>query len=260
MTHYPQSSTAIGYQYGAAPAAYNTAPGYHAIQSPIGPADTPGLTLDQRFQQVSLNPQATPSHVPKQVDNDMDETPGSSIQYKAYNQTEPRNFAPRTAGSPSYLPPPPAFNLGQNAKAKDNSAQAASHSAASDADPFFSPGLTRRAAPAPTPAPVSQAMVLSSISEDNQLDLAPNPVYYGPVPAEIRALRSEHLNSLTDGPTGLPTQDVALSPDNFPFIESCTQAGPVSYGVVKIKNVSQSNIFVPLLCVSITFHFGRSLI
>ncbi len=61
--------------------------------------------------------------------------------------------------------------------------------------------------------------------------------YHCPVPAEIRMMRSTQLNQLTDGPMSLPTQDVALNSQNFPFMESTTQAAPVGHGVVKIRNV-----------------------
>jgi hypothetical protein len=64
------------------------------------------------------------------------------------------------------------------------------------------------------------------------------PHIQAPVPSHIQALRSEHLNRLTSGPTGRPTLDVALDPANFPFIQGTTQAAPVKHGVVKIKNVS----------------------
>lgn len=63
-----------------------------------------------------------------------------------------------------------------------------------------------------------------------------------PVPNHIQALRSEHLNRLTSGPTGRPTLDVALDAANFPFIQGTTQAAPVKHGVVKIKNVCLSTI------------------
>ncbi|KAK3372400.1 hypothetical protein B0H63DRAFT_496912 [Podospora didyma] len=60
----------------------------------------------------------------------------------------------------------------------------------------------------------------------------------GPVPAAIQAQRSEHLNKLTRGPTGLPTIDAALQNTNFPFIESCTQmVNAQKHGVVKIRNI-----------------------
>ncbi|AEO64981.1 uncharacterized protein THITE_37843 [Thermothielavioides terrestris NRRL 8126] len=62
-------------------------------------------------------------------------------------------------------------------------------------------------------------------------------MFYVPASAEIRALRSAQLNKLTEGPAGVPSQDVGLSEQNFPFIDATTQGGPVSHGVIKIKNI-----------------------
>ncbi|KAK4125129.1 hypothetical protein N657DRAFT_570749 [Parathielavia appendiculata] len=84
---------------------------------------------------------------------------------------------------------------------------------------------------------ISQALVLQSVPENNQLALAPYTGLHSQVPPEIRAVRSAQLNKLTEGPMGLPTQDMALNPQNFPFMESTIQAAPVGYGVVKIKNI-----------------------
>ncbi|GAB1312289.1 hypothetical protein MFIFM68171_02499 [Madurella fahalii] len=237
MMYYPQGATAIGYPYGSDP--YGSDP-YGADQPEyITAADasygtqqsnglaTPSAAAAPRFQRVDQNLQMTPSHATKQGDEYLDETPQPTV---LYNQTEPRNFAPRTGIDFASLPPPPAFNLGCGANTRKNDA---SYSAASDSDPFSSDVPTEDS----TAASASQALVLSSVSEDDQVALVPYPGFFGPVPAEIRALRSDQLNALTDGPSGLPTQEAALSPDNFPFIESCSQAAPVSYGVVKLRNI-----------------------
>jgi hypothetical protein len=59
-----------------------------------------------------------------------------------------------------------------------------------------------------------------------------------PVPHEIRIQRSSLLNSLTDGPTGIPTIRAALHEKVFPFVESAKQCQPAYHGVIKLKNVS----------------------
>lgn len=65
------------------------------------------------------------------------------------------------------------------------------------------------------------------------------PLKFDLVPAEIRIIRSEKLNSLTAGPDHCPTAEQALHPDNFPFILSVSLSSPTpDYGVVKLKNVS----------------------
>jgi hypothetical protein len=224
---YPQSANAMGYPWGATPTAYNsTGVAYNTPQT-AGWGATQGAALGANFP--FMNPDTTPSHMPKKTGNNSMATPHSGSMYSQYNQTEPRNFAPRTGAMPTFIPPP-AFNLGrQGATKKHEDAQFTGQ----DFDPFMSPP--------PKGSEIhgmSQALVLRSVPENNQLALIPQPDFYGRAPAEIRAIRSEQLNKLTDGPTGLPTQGVALSPENFPFIESTIQAAPVGYGVVKIKNVS----------------------
>ncbi|KAK3311493.1 uncharacterized protein B0T15DRAFT_490101 [Chaetomium strumarium] len=178
-----------------------------------------------------MNPDMTPSHVPKKSSQYL-ATPGSSIVYNQYNQTEPRNFAPRTGSDTVYVQPPPVFNLGRGTTAKRH--ENTYSTAESDADPFMSPTANRRAK-VPT---FSQTLVLPSVPEENhQLLLMQQPAFYVPAPGAILVPRSEQLTKLTEGPTGLPSQEVGLSDKNFPFIESGTQAAPVGYGVIKIRNI-----------------------
>ena len=54
----------------------------------------------------------------------------------------------------------------------------------------------------------------------------------------VQAARSTQLNALTNFSDGLPTLEVAMSPENFPFIDGARQACDVTHGVVKLKNVS----------------------
>lgn len=64
-----------------------------------------------------------------------------------------------------------------------------------------------------------------------------------PVPMQIStamvpAFRaSDKLRSLLATPSGLPSFDTAMHPDNFPFVEGCRQWKAINYGVVKIGNV-----------------------
>ncbi|KAK3331111.1 hypothetical protein B0H66DRAFT_580088 [Apodospora peruviana] len=138
-----------------------------------------------------------------------------------YNQSEPRNFAPRSHAKS--FPTPPRFSL-EGISSPTNGGIIVSDR---PDDPFSSPTNNDRAV-------VSRAL-LPMVEESDET--SPGPISHGPVAPEIQALRSEHLNRLTQGPTGLPDTEVALDPANFPFIESCSQSSPVSYGVIKIKNI-----------------------
>ncbi|KAL2161128.1 hypothetical protein VTH06DRAFT_8347 [Thermothelomyces fergusii] len=208
-----QSVHAIGtgYSWGSTPT-YHTAGNTH---------NTPQTSA------VYVGMEATPSHMPKKVGKNASATPQSNPVHGQYNQTEPRNFAPRAAAQ-YYMPPPPAFGLGHRGATKRHEE---SPILGADTDPFLSPQPRRIGG-----RDVSQALFLPSVPENNQLATIDQP-WHDPAPAEIRAVRSDQLGKLTDGPTGLPTQDVALDPDNFPFIEAATQARPVGHGVVKIKNI-----------------------
>ncbi|KAK4239108.1 hypothetical protein C8A03DRAFT_14501 [Achaetomium macrosporum] len=225
---YTQSVNASGYPWGNTTAmGYNSAGiVYTTPTSELGIA--PGTALGANLAYV--NPDTTPSHVPKKL-SQYTTTPGSAFVYNQYNQTEPRNFAPRTGSDTVCVQPPPAFNLGRGTAVKrhENTYSAVEP----DADPFMSPGANRGV----EVAAFSQALVLPSVPEENQLLTMQQPVFYAPAPPAVLASRSEQLTKLTDGPRGLPSQEVGLSDMNFPFIESGTQAAPVGYGVIKIKNI-----------------------
>lgn len=157
-------------------------------------------------------------------------TPSLSLMMSSpnYLRTEPRNFAPRTAGSAVTNEPPPRFALTPMPLGQFQQ----SNGVMSPPDPFS------------TPLDPFQAGQLSSVvtpidmsSQQQNSALVP---YSNPVPENIRALRSRKLNDITAGPTGRPTQDVALHPNNFPFVETALNAQGVQHGVVKIKNVSQT--------------------
>ena len=189
------------------------------------------------------HPGTTPSNVSKKDTKYQTTTPFGPSQH--FNQTEPRNFAPRANANMPHIPPP-AFNLGRGPVPVKR--YNGSQSAASDSDPFSSSSSSEGTT---MDSRFSQALTLAAVPEDDQFGLVHSHMSYGPVSEEIRAVRSEQLNRLTEGPTGVPTQDVALAPENFPFMESSTQAAPVAHGVIKIRNVSSSNFNisqVPKIC------------
>ena len=146
-----------------------------------------------------------------------------------YNQTEPRNFAPRADSIPAQ--PPPPFMIGTAYTHNPNGTQAGAVTG-SGVDPFSVAGNDERAI----------AMIPNHHSgyetPNDNFAVMPHMPISGPPPPEVRAARSMQLNRLTDGPSGLPPAEVALHPTNFPFIESCSQATASDAGVVKIKNVS----------------------
>lgn len=129
------------------------------------------------------------------------------------HMTEPRNYAPRTSGPLTNLPPPPRFNLNIAPKASGNTTK----------DPFVAPISAPSNDLIPFPrlpsAEVQQAMV-TSYTQD------------------IQAERSEKLRNLLDTPSGMPTYEAAMNPAFFPFVDGPRQARPHTFGVVRLKNVS----------------------
>ncbi|KAG6028453.1 hypothetical protein E4U41_000670 [Claviceps citrina] len=117
--------------------------------------------------------------------------------------TEPRNYAPRTSGRPLSLPkePPPKFDL-------------------SGAVAVQSPGTTHSA---------EQAFQNSVVPFVEQPYSSPQN--------QLQSLSSSQLNQLTAAENGLPTLQVALQPENFPFLEGARQSMAVNYGVVKLRNI-----------------------
>jgi hypothetical protein len=80
---------------------------------------------------------------------------------------------------------------------------------------------------------------------------------------------SAHLHALTSGGTRLPSLEEALDPSNFPFVEMCRLAREEDFGVIKIKNVSDSleqgqrtfiNNFCRSLMVLLALRFLHSLV
>lgn len=131
--------------------------------------------------------------------------------------TEPRNYAPRTAGLPvlASSEPPPKFNLSM-AVASSNEEPRGNVQDTLYADAHYDHRYS------------SSALV--SFTSDGKQTLHD----------QIRSMRSDHLNGLTATNTGLPSFHIAMQPENFPFLEGARQAVPVNYGVVKLKNVSSA--------------------
>lgn len=189
--------------------------------------------------------------------------------------TEPRSFAPRTSGLVPREPPPrfalqipvqtqqtptilqtPAFHssatmqtqttqqskvhhhghggrrplqqgAGQHTFPSNQTTTIVSGNDDRGFDPFRTVELPRVIQPI---EPISNALVMQAHT----------------VPEYIRSQRSKQLNDLTAGPRALPTIEVALHPQNFPFTEGPRNAQPSpNWGVLKIKNVSY---FESLFC------------
>ncbi|KAK3500999.1 hypothetical protein B0T13DRAFT_467072 [Neurospora crassa] len=146
-----------------------------------------------------------------------------------FNQTEPRNFAPRAGSLPSQ--PPPPFMI-DTAHALNTHGAQAGIVTGSGIDPFSPAGNDERAI-----VRIPNHHSGYETTNENYAVMSHMPIS-GPPPPEVRAVRSEQLNRLTVlGPYGLPIAEVALHPDNFPFIESCSQASASDAGVVKITNL-----------------------
>lgn len=127
--------------------------------------------------------------------------------------TEPRNYAPRTSGRPLSISkePPPKFDL----------------SGAVD---------------------VQSAGTTYSVNQAFQNAVVPFVGHqYLPSQDLVRSLQSSQLTQLTSTDNGLPTFQVALQPENFPFVEGARQSVAVNHGVVKLRNVSPTHLYVTWL-------------
>ena len=193
--------------------AFQTIPGFPA-SLPVPP---PGFRGGSR----NSGPTATMSNMNNEnvtYAQDTTTTPGQPAYYNPIrkdekSQTEPRDFAPRRRGINDM--PPPAFNLSGAATATQG--------------PFGTPAMHSQA------DHLAQPMALATIPQDQVVPLP--AITTGPVDPAIRVLRSDKLNKLTAGLTGRPLVGIALADDNFPFTEIHSQAAPVEYGVIKIKNI-----------------------
>ena len=114
----------------------------------------------------------------------VDQNPGA--------QSVPHNFAPRAAALVRVEPPPvfPAINAAAPSMGPNPRPMGSGPLVRYDADPF-----------AGSPFPVAQQGSQHMIAYP-QMAIA--PYIEEPVPDYIKALRSDHLNSITDGQTGRP--------------------------------------------------------
>lgn len=132
--------------------------------------------------------------------------------------SEPRNYAPRTAGragvSAVMMQPPPKFDLGAAAAPPvDNERR------------NMEAQLVRQIV-RPFGVRLSEKTGLSQIPLD-RVNTAP-----------LREVgESTKLVLLTDTRSGLPTLADAMDPTNFPFVESARMAKPMNWGIVKLKNI-----------------------
>jgi hypothetical protein len=189
-------------------------------QTPFSPTRAracTGLPLSQSYQSVSalLSPRGSSGSGYTGFANGTVVSPANA---RAGILTEPRNYAPRTSGLPLSVTsdPPPKFDLGIAAGVKNEDHQTTACAPALEAYSLFGPDCH-----AGTTA------------------LVPVTAFYCPSPPEpVQALRSGHLNRLTSAGTRLPDLQMAMDPENFPFLEGARQAVAANYGVVKLKNVS----------------------
>lgn len=130
--------------------------------------------------------------------------------------TEPRNYAPRTAGLPMSSEPPPKFNLELPAVSQQH----------------------EQASP-PLPPPEAFEQQLGALVQQG---LPPPPptslALYQPPAAAVVDNRSEKLKALTDPAWGASRLAAVLDPSNMPFVEAAKQAKAKNHGVVRLGNVS----------------------
>lgn len=134
----------------------------------------------------------------------------------AGHHTEPRNYAPRTAGLPIYNQPPPKFGL--------NIARAPISGNAESEDAFIanlaSLSLRHLSDSSSIAVPSPQNEIIATNSE------------------RIQPQCSAKLNLLQQGQSGNPSLQQVMGEDYFPFYEKARQCRPKNNGVVKLGNVS----------------------
>ncbi|RSL94949.1 hypothetical protein CEP52_012340 [Fusarium oligoseptatum] len=141
--------------------------------------------------------------------------------------TEPRNYAPRTSGLPVQNLPPPRFNLNLESMpvVSENAVQESSQ------DPFTSPAPSDATSLIPfpnLPPPTIQLAMLDSAQLDRAMEMAL---------IKANAPKSDMLRRLTGTYTGFPTLHMALNMNFFPFMDGPSSAKPVTYGVIRLKNI-----------------------
>ncbi|KAL7947858.1 hypothetical protein V8C42DRAFT_315906 [Trichoderma barbatum] len=134
--------------------------------------------------------------------------------------SEPRNYAPRTAGLPAsinpiMMQPPPRFDLSLAAAPDDES----------DREARLVRQIVR-----PFGVRLSETTELSEIPPDCS--------NHAPM---MQAPRSNKLLQLTNTATGYPTLAEAMDPSNFPFVEAARLAKPMNWGIIKLRNIPFSS-------------------
>ncbi|CAF3432873.1 unnamed protein product [Fusarium graminearum] len=183
--------------------------------TPVPPAQNPnmaGLPQSVSFHAgVSMmSPTNTPHHFSGERMSDSLSTPGTT-----HHLTEPRNYAPRTAGQPVDSLPPPRFNLDLQT--------ISSACPTSPRDPFGSPERAEPSALIPFPNMPPPAMQQAMLTAAMAVPFTGN--------------KSQKLHELTGTYSGLPTLETAMSPAFFPFMSGPGSAKPSTAGVVRLKNI-----------------------
>lgn len=188
---------------------------------------TAGLTQsNSQYSGLSL---MSPGDTPREITAPRARVPFSSPLANG-RLTEPRNYAPRTSGQPIDSLPPPRFNLNLESMpaVSENVSQETSQ------DPFGSPAPsdTTSLVPFPNlPPPTVQMAMLDDAQLDHAMEMAL---------IKANAPKSDKLRQLTGTYTGFPSLHMALHVNFFPFVDGPSLAKPVTYGVIRLKNVSCS--------------------
>ena len=261
--------------YAVPPGAYAQAPTPHGTQGQAVP-QTPG----QAQAQIQANPQLPGQNEQQQgfqpvVNLPHSQSIGSNLGVYPSTpyivpQSEPRNFAPSQDSQQLQTPPPfPYSKKGNSFAGGGNNKTLAS--ANNTSDPFAATPKKQQSGSAvasgQSSAAVGSSQALAVVQEEElqyeeeyedgfegaegglTQQVVPVIGPYrpitppGPAHPELKAMRSEQLNRLVGGPTGLPTLDEARHESFFPFIDSCTQAGLASshqHGIVKMQNIPYS--------------------
>ncbi|KAM0415730.1 hypothetical protein ACHAPT_013315 [Fusarium lateritium] len=140
--------------------------------------------------------------------------------------TEPRNYAPRTSGQPAMRLPPPRFNL--NLEMIPAIPESVPQESAED--PFGSPAPSEATSVIPFPNLPPPSIQMAMLDEA-QLDRAMEMSLIKAAP------KSNKLHHLTDTISGFPSLQMALNSDYFPFVDGPSLAKPVTYGVIRLKNI-----------------------
>ncbi|CEI61162.1 hypothetical protein FVEN_g6100 [Fusarium venenatum] len=189
----------------------------HQFYTPVAPSQN--LNMPSLPQSISfhtglslMSPGNTPHHFSGERMSDSLATPTSGTNH---HLTEPRNYAPRTAGQPVDSLPPPRFNLDLQT--------IPSACPTSPRDPFGSPERGEASALIPFPNMPPPAMQQAMLTAAMAVPFAGN--------------KSQRLHELTGTYSGLPTLETAMSSAFFPFVSGAGSTKASTAGVVRLKNI-----------------------